>query len=148
MLCLELPRSQNLSRSMIFYLVHIIREVLLLWRSKQTGLGLVGWEVHLHVTVNLHIRELTGASSVAGYSAIVMTSRLRAFGGRINNIRTSELPKEKARSEVVCSIRFLDGSVQTFKVNVSSPNLFFFWGNAPKKERFLHLINQEMEKLF
>ncbi|XP_036288962.1 tyrosine-protein phosphatase non-receptor type 3 isoform X4 [Pipistrellus kuhlii] len=46
-----------------------------------------------------------------------MTSRLRAFGGRINNIRTSELPKEKARSEVVCSIRFLDGSVQTFKVN-------------------------------
>nr|XP_027798818.1 tyrosine-protein phosphatase non-receptor type 3 isoform X2 [Marmota flaviventris] len=46
-----------------------------------------------------------------------MTSRLRALGGRINNIRTSELPKEKARSEVVCSIRFLDGLVQTFKVN-------------------------------
>ncbi|XP_059513583.1 tyrosine-protein phosphatase non-receptor type 3 isoform X5 [Myotis daubentonii] len=46
-----------------------------------------------------------------------MTSRLRAFGGRINNIRTSELPKEKTRSEVVCSIRFLDGLVQTFKVN-------------------------------
>ncbi|XP_053777910.1 tyrosine-protein phosphatase non-receptor type 3 isoform X6 [Desmodus rotundus] len=46
-----------------------------------------------------------------------MTSRLRALGGRINNIRTSELPKEKTRSEVVCSIRFLDGSVQTFKVN-------------------------------
>ncbi|XP_053512149.1 tyrosine-protein phosphatase non-receptor type 3 isoform X6 [Artibeus jamaicensis] len=45
-----------------------------------------------------------------------MTSRLRALGGRIN-IRTSELPKEKTRSEVVCSIRFLDGSVQTFKVN-------------------------------
>ncbi|XP_036185962.1 tyrosine-protein phosphatase non-receptor type 3 isoform X8 [Myotis myotis] len=51
------------------------------------------------------------------YSTIVMTSRLRAFGGRINNIRTSELPKEKTRSEVVCSIRFLDGLVQTFKVN-------------------------------
>ncbi|XP_036903465.1 tyrosine-protein phosphatase non-receptor type 3 isoform X6 [Sturnira hondurensis] len=51
-----------------------------------------------------------------GYSAIVMTSRLRALGGRIN-IRTSELPREKTRSEVVCSIRFLDGSVQTFKVN-------------------------------
>ncbi|ERE83512.1 tyrosine-protein phosphatase non-receptor type 3 isoform 2 [Cricetulus griseus] len=46
-----------------------------------------------------------------------MTSRLRALGGRINNIRTSELPKEKTRSEVVCSIRFLDGLVQTFKVN-------------------------------
>ncbi|XP_074186909.1 tyrosine-protein phosphatase non-receptor type 3 isoform X2 [Rhinolophus sinicus] len=46
-----------------------------------------------------------------------MTSRLRALGGRINNIRTSELPKEKTRSEVVCSVRFLDGSVQTFKVN-------------------------------
>ncbi|KAM6182838.1 tyrosine-protein phosphatase non-receptor type 3 isoform 1-T1 [Erethizon dorsatum] len=46
-----------------------------------------------------------------------MTSRLRALGGRINNIRTSELPKEKARSEVVCSVHFLDGLVQTFKVN-------------------------------
>ncbi|XP_066112664.1 tyrosine-protein phosphatase non-receptor type 3 isoform X3 [Saccopteryx bilineata] len=46
-----------------------------------------------------------------------MTSRLRALGGRINNIRASELPKEKTRSEVVCSIRFLDGLVQTFKVN-------------------------------
>ncbi|XP_006886985.1 PREDICTED: tyrosine-protein phosphatase non-receptor type 3-like isoform X2 [Elephantulus edwardii] len=45
-----------------------------------------------------------------------MTSRLRALGGRIN-IRTTELPKEKTRSEVVCSIRFLDGLVQTFKVN-------------------------------
>ncbi|KAB0404923.1 hypothetical protein E2I00_001001, partial [Balaenoptera physalus] len=46
-----------------------------------------------------------------------MTSRLRAFGGRINNIRTSELPKEKTRSEVICSVCFLDGLVQTFKVN-------------------------------
>ncbi|XP_044635012.1 tyrosine-protein phosphatase non-receptor type 3 isoform X2 [Equus asinus] len=51
------------------------------------------------------------------YPTIVMTSRLRALGGRINNIRTSELPKEKTRSEVICSIRFLDGLVQTFKVN-------------------------------
>ncbi|XP_074218071.1 tyrosine-protein phosphatase non-receptor type 3 isoform X5 [Camelus bactrianus] len=57
------------------------------------------------------------ASTSPGYSAIVMTSRLRALGGRINNIRTSELPREKTRSEVVCSIRFLDGLVQTFKVN-------------------------------
>ncbi|XP_057169646.1 tyrosine-protein phosphatase non-receptor type 3 isoform X8 [Ursus arctos] len=56
-------------------------------------------------------------ATVVGYSAIVMTSRLRALGGRINNIRTSELPKEKTRSEVVCSIRFLDGLVQTFKAN-------------------------------
>ncbi|GAB1288532.1 Tyrosine-protein phosphatase non-receptor type 3 [Apodemus speciosus] len=52
-----------------------------------------------------------------GYSAAVMTSRLRALGGRINNTRTSELPKEKTRSEVICSVRFLDGLVQTFKVN-------------------------------
>lgn len=110
---------------MVFYLVHIIREALLLCRSKQTGMGWAGCGVHSHVTVNLHIRELTGTSSVAGYSTIVMTSRLRAFGGRINNIRTSELPKEKTRSEVVCSIRFLDGLVQTFKVNVSSPHLIF-----------------------
>ncbi|XP_076997608.1 tyrosine-protein phosphatase non-receptor type 3 isoform X3 [Tamandua tetradactyla] len=55
--------------------------------------------------------------SADGYSAIVMTSRLRVLGGRINNIRTSELPKEKTRSEVICSIRFLDGLVQTFKAN-------------------------------
>uniref|UniRef100_A0A2I3TX83 Tyrosine-protein phosphatase non-receptor type n=4 Tax=Pan TaxID=9596 RepID=A0A2I3TX83_PANTR len=64
-------------------------------------------------------RDLPGRSAppdAAGYSAIVMTSRLRALGGRINNIRTSELPKEKTRSEVICSIHFLDGVVQTFKV--------------------------------
>lgn len=79
--------------------------------------------------------KLTGISSVAAYSAIVMTSRLRALGGRINNVRTSELPKEKTRSEVICSIRFLDGFIQTFKVNVSSLKLkkFFFGVNAPKK---------------
>ncbi|CAM2105922.1 unnamed protein product [Caretta caretta] len=51
------------------------------------------------------------------YSAIVMNSRLRALGGRINNIRASELPKEKTRSEIICSVHFLDGSVQSFKVN-------------------------------
>lgn len=79
------------------------------------------------------ILELTDVSSVTGYSAIVMTSRLRALGGRINNIRTSELPKEKTRSEVICSVRFLDGLVQTFKVNVSSPDLIFFRINAPEK---------------
>ncbi|KAL0605878.1 Tyrosine-protein phosphatase non-receptor type 3 [Plecturocebus cupreus] len=57
-------------------------------------------------------------AGITGYSTIVMTSRLRALGGRINNIRTSELPKEKTRSEVICSIRFLDGLVQTFKVTL------------------------------
>ncbi|XP_007498115.1 tyrosine-protein phosphatase non-receptor type 3 isoform X2 [Monodelphis domestica] len=51
------------------------------------------------------------------YSTIVMNSRLRALGGRINNIRVSELPKEKTRSEIVCNLHFLDGLVQTFKVN-------------------------------
>lgn len=71
------------------------------------------------------MNQLTGVSYFTGYSAIVMTSRLRALGGRINNIRTSELPKEKARSEVVCNVRFLDGLVQTFKVNVSSSTMLF-----------------------
>ncbi|XP_027535927.1 tyrosine-protein phosphatase non-receptor type 3 isoform X3 [Neopelma chrysocephalum] len=46
-----------------------------------------------------------------------MNSRLRALGGRINNIRASELPKEKTRSEIICHVHFLDGSVQSFKVN-------------------------------
>ncbi|XP_054237505.1 tyrosine-protein phosphatase non-receptor type 3 isoform X2 [Indicator indicator] len=46
-----------------------------------------------------------------------MNSRLRALGGRISNIRASELPKEKTRSEIICNIHFLDGSVQSFKVN-------------------------------
>uniref|UniRef100_A0A8C8VEW6 Protein tyrosine phosphatase non-receptor type 3 n=1 Tax=Pelusios castaneus TaxID=367368 RepID=A0A8C8VEW6_9SAUR len=46
-----------------------------------------------------------------------MNSRLRALGGRINNIRAAELPKEKSRSEIICNVHFLDGSVQSFKVN-------------------------------
>ncbi|KAM4689168.1 tyrosine-protein phosphatase non-receptor type 3 [Discoglossus pictus] len=46
-----------------------------------------------------------------------MNSRLRALGGRINNIRATELPKEKNRSEVVCNVRFLDGSQQCFRVS-------------------------------
>lgn len=54
-----------------------------------------------------------------------MNSRLRALGGRINNIRASELPKEKTRSEIICNVHFLDGSVQSFKVNVSLENYFF-----------------------
>lgn len=48
-----------------------------------------------------------------------MNSRLRALGGRINNIRVTELPKEKNRSEIACNVRFLDGSHQCFRVNVS-----------------------------
>lgn len=56
-----------------------------------------------------------------------MNSRLRALGGRINNIRASELPKEKTRSEIICNVHFLDGSVQSFKVNVSLENYFFFF---------------------
>ncbi|XP_053323226.1 tyrosine-protein phosphatase non-receptor type 3 isoform X2 [Spea bombifrons] len=46
-----------------------------------------------------------------------MNSRLRALGGRINNIRANELPKEKSRSEVVCNVCFLDGSQESFRVN-------------------------------
>ncbi|MBN3300780.1 PTN3 phosphatase, partial [Amia calva] len=46
-----------------------------------------------------------------------MTSRLRVLGGRISNIRVSELPKDKSRSEVVCNVLFLDGSVQSFKIS-------------------------------
>ncbi|XP_059584494.1 tyrosine-protein phosphatase non-receptor type 3 isoform X2 [Alligator mississippiensis] len=51
------------------------------------------------------------------YSEIVMNSRLRALSGRINNVRSSELPKEKTRSEIICNVHFLDGSIQSFKVN-------------------------------
>lgn len=54
-----------------------------------------------------------------------MNSRLRALGGRINNIRASELPKEKTRSEITCNVHFLDGSIQSFKVNVSLENYVF-----------------------
>ncbi|KAG8442542.1 hypothetical protein GDO86_011371 [Hymenochirus boettgeri] len=46
-----------------------------------------------------------------------MNSRLRALGGRINNIRATDLPKDKNRSEVACNVRFLDGSQQCFKIN-------------------------------
>ncbi|KAJ7410710.1 tyrosine-protein phosphatase non-receptor type 3 isoform X1 [Pitangus sulphuratus] len=63
------------------------------------------------------LRYIYAVSASAGYSAIVMNSRLRALGGRINNIRASELPKEKTRSEIICNVHFLDGSVQSFKVN-------------------------------
>ncbi|XP_016849973.2 tyrosine-protein phosphatase non-receptor type 3 isoform X2 [Anolis carolinensis] len=52
-----------------------------------------------------------------GFSALVMNNRLRALGGRINNIRASELPKERIRSDIVCNVHFLDGSLQSFKVN-------------------------------
>nr|XP_020642236.1 tyrosine-protein phosphatase non-receptor type 3 isoform X1 [Pogona vitticeps] len=50
-------------------------------------------------------------------STVVMNTRLRALGGRINNIRASELPKERNRSEIVCNVYFLDGSVQSFNMS-------------------------------
>nr|XP_060637424.1 tyrosine-protein phosphatase non-receptor type 3 isoform X2 [Anolis sagrei ordinatus] len=52
-----------------------------------------------------------------GFPAIVMNTRLRALGGRINNICASELPKDRIRSDIVCNVHFLDGSLQSFKVN-------------------------------
>uniref|UniRef100_A0A2K5F4W6 Tyrosine-protein phosphatase non-receptor type n=1 Tax=Aotus nancymaae TaxID=37293 RepID=A0A2K5F4W6_AOTNA len=73
------------------------------------------WQAH-EIVVRCRLFGGCRGQLAWGYSTIVMTSRLRALGGRINNIRTSELPKEKTRSEVICSIRFLDGLVQTFKV--------------------------------
>uniref|UniRef100_A0A8D2JJY7 protein-tyrosine-phosphatase n=1 Tax=Varanus komodoensis TaxID=61221 RepID=A0A8D2JJY7_VARKO len=50
-----------------------------------------------------------------------MNSRLRALGGRINNIRATELAKERTRSEIICNVHFLDGSVQSFKVSKQDP---------------------------
>ncbi|RLW13433.1 hypothetical protein DV515_00000038 [Chloebia gouldiae] len=82
----------------------------------QSGVGRFLW----CDTITQLPEELTGHSGAqghGGYSAIVMNSRLRALGGRINNIRASELPKEKTRSEIICNVHFLDGSVQSFKVN-------------------------------
>ncbi|XP_044308300.1 tyrosine-protein phosphatase non-receptor type 3 isoform X5 [Varanus komodoensis] len=60
-------------------------------------------------------------SKQTGSSAIVMNSRLRALGGRINNIRATELAKERTRSEIICNVHFLDGSVQSFKVSKQDP---------------------------
>lgn len=101
--------------------------------------------LHSQVTGDSHIKALMGISYVTGYSAIVMTSRLRALGGRINNIRTSELPKEKTRSEVICSIYFLDGVVQTFKVTVSSL-LFFTFPELMLLTNSFHLLAYKMKK--
>ncbi|KAH0627091.1 hypothetical protein JD844_002489 [Phrynosoma platyrhinos] len=56
-------------------------------------------------------------SCFAGCSTLVMNTRLRALGGRINNIRVSELPKERVRSDIVCNVHLLDGSLQSFKVS-------------------------------
>ncbi|XP_068092774.1 tyrosine-protein phosphatase non-receptor type 3 isoform X2 [Hyperolius riggenbachi] len=68
-----------------------------------------------------------------------MNSRLRALGGRINNIRVTELPKEKNRSEVLCNIRFLDGSQQGFRVNKQDT------GQALLDMVFSHLSLKERE---
>ncbi|XP_078394768.1 tyrosine-protein phosphatase non-receptor type 3-like isoform X1 [Cetorhinus maximus] len=46
-----------------------------------------------------------------------MTSRFRVLGGRTNHIRAFEIPRDKHRSEVICNVHFLDGSLQSFKVN-------------------------------
>ncbi|KAG2465168.1 PTN3 phosphatase, partial [Polypterus senegalus] len=51
------------------------------------------------------------------HPSIVMNSKLRVLGERISTIRVSELPKDKNRSEVICNVHFLDGTVQSFKVN-------------------------------
>uniref|UniRef100_A0A452URF3 protein-tyrosine-phosphatase n=1 Tax=Ursus maritimus TaxID=29073 RepID=A0A452URF3_URSMA len=59
-----------------------------------------------------------------------MTSRLRALGGRINNIRTSELPKEKTRSEVMFNHWFL----VRFK---SLPTRHFFFFCFLTRQRWL-----------
>ncbi|XP_018416168.1 PREDICTED: tyrosine-protein phosphatase non-receptor type 3 [Nanorana parkeri] len=72
-------------------------------------------------------------------SLIVMNSRLRALGGRINNIRVTELPKEKNRSEIVCNVCFLDGSHQCFRVNKQET------GQALLDMVFNHLSVKEKE---
>ncbi|XP_067866734.1 tyrosine-protein phosphatase non-receptor type 3-like isoform X2 [Heterodontus francisci] len=46
-----------------------------------------------------------------------MTSRFRVLGGRTNQIRAFDVPRDRHRSEVVCNVHFLDGSLQSFKVN-------------------------------
>nr|XP_060637425.1 tyrosine-protein phosphatase non-receptor type 3 isoform X3 [Anolis sagrei ordinatus] len=63
------------------------------------------------------VPEPPSHSRQAGFPAIVMNTRLRALGGRINNICASELPKDRIRSDIVCNVHFLDGSLQSFKVN-------------------------------
>ncbi|XP_041104158.1 tyrosine-protein phosphatase non-receptor type 3-like isoform X2 [Polyodon spathula] len=63
------------------------------------------------------LQNQASSSEEGGYSSLVMNSRLRVLGGRISNIRVSELPKDKNRSEVICNVHFLDGTVQSFRVN-------------------------------
>ncbi|XP_059497102.1 tyrosine-protein phosphatase non-receptor type 3-like [Stegostoma tigrinum] len=46
-----------------------------------------------------------------------MTSRFRVLGGRTNHTRAFEIPRDKHRSEIVCNVQFLDGNLQSFKVN-------------------------------
>uniref|UniRef100_A0A4W3JYS3 protein-tyrosine-phosphatase n=1 Tax=Callorhinchus milii TaxID=7868 RepID=A0A4W3JYS3_CALMI len=46
-----------------------------------------------------------------------MTSRFRMLGGRTNNMRAFEIPRDKHRSEVICNVHFLNSSIQSFKVN-------------------------------
>ncbi|XP_039593229.1 tyrosine-protein phosphatase non-receptor type 3 isoform X2 [Polypterus senegalus] len=67
-----------------------------------------------NVFVVLHLTERCHCQ---GHPSIVMNSKLRVLGERISTIRVSELPKDKNRSEVICNVHFLDGTVQSFKVN-------------------------------
>ncbi|XP_072431675.1 tyrosine-protein phosphatase non-receptor type 3-like isoform X1 [Chiloscyllium punctatum] len=46
-----------------------------------------------------------------------MTSRFRVLGGRTNHTRAFEVPRDKHRSEIICNVQFLDGNLQSFKVN-------------------------------
>ncbi|KAG7469158.1 hypothetical protein MATL_G00126030 [Megalops atlanticus] len=46
-----------------------------------------------------------------------MNSRFCVLGGRIGNIGMSELPKDKTRPEMVCHVRFLDGTSQSFNIS-------------------------------
>uniref|UniRef100_A0A9J7YPW0 Tyrosine-protein phosphatase n=1 Tax=Cyprinus carpio carpio TaxID=630221 RepID=A0A9J7YPW0_CYPCA len=46
-----------------------------------------------------------------------MTARFRLPAGRSYNVRTTELARDRQRTEVVCNIFLLDNTVQPFKVN-------------------------------
>ncbi|XP_059355883.1 tyrosine-protein phosphatase non-receptor type 4-like [Carassius carassius] len=46
-----------------------------------------------------------------------MTARFRLPAGRSYNVRTTELARDRQRTEVVCNVFLLDNTVQPFKVN-------------------------------
>uniref|UniRef100_A0A4W3JYK2 protein-tyrosine-phosphatase n=1 Tax=Callorhinchus milii TaxID=7868 RepID=A0A4W3JYK2_CALMI len=61
--------------------------------------------------------SLPGFFFLQTFAGIVMTSRFRMLGGRTNNMRAFEIPRDKHRSEVICNVHFLNSSIQSFKVN-------------------------------